>query len=80
VDKYYELLERTHNNKRSKEDYILSSLKPDFTFRDRLTNKFFYVEAKIRASYYKCKIEWCNNSQLKRYLEYNNVLPVLLIS
>jgi len=78
VDSYYELLERTHDYKTNK-DYVKSSLKPDFTFRDKWTKKEFYVEAKFRTSDYNGKIVWCNDSQLKRYLEYNKERPVFLI-
>ena len=78
IDKYYDILERTHNYK-TNQDYVQSSLKPDFKFRDRLTKKDFYVEAKFRTSDYKGKIVWCNDKQLSRYLDYNKERPVFLI-
>lgn len=78
TDSYYDVLERTHNYK-TNQDYVESSLKPDFKFRDRLTKKEFYVEAKFRTGLYNNKIVWCNDKQLARYLEYNKERPVFLI-
>lgn len=78
IKSYYDILERTHDYKTNK-DYVQSSLKPDFTFRDRWTKKEFYVEAKFRTGTYNNKIVWCNDNQLKRYLEYNKEKPVFLI-
>jgi hypothetical protein len=79
IDKYYVLVERTHNYATNHKDYVESSLKPDFTFRDRFTNKEFYVEAKVRATLYDGKIVWCNQGQLDRYNFYNKQKPVFLI-
>lgn len=78
VDNYYDILERTHNYNTNK-DYVQSSLKPDFKFRDKWTKKEFYVEVKFRTALYNNKIVWCNDNQLKRYLEYNKQTPVFLI-
>ena len=79
IDKYYDLLERTHDYNTNRRDYVESSLKPDFTFRDRLTKKVFYVEAKFRTGTYEGKIIWCNDSQLQRYRQYHKEKPVFLI-
>lgn len=78
IDRYYDLLERTHDYKTNK-DYVQSSLKPDFTFRDRWTKKECYVEAKFRTGLSNSKIIWCNETQLKRYQGYNKERPVFLI-
>jgi hypothetical protein len=78
VDEYYDILERTHNYKTNK-DFVESSLKPDFKFRDRWTKKEFYVEAKFRTGVQNNKIIWCNEKQLMRYLHYNKERPVFLI-
>ncbi|MDQ6722780.1 MAG: hypothetical protein M3Z01_00735 [Thermoproteota archaeon] len=75
----YDILERTHNYNSNSKDYVESSLKPDFKFRDRRTKKEFYVEAKFRTSDYKGKIVWCNEKQLFRYREYHKEKPVFLI-
>jgi len=79
IDKYYDLVERTHSYQTNKSDYVESSLKPDFKFRDKRTKKEFYVEAKFRTGEYKGKVQWCNDSQLKRYLEYNKNTATFLI-
>ncbi|HZH96110.1 MAG TPA: hypothetical protein VEY06_09505, partial [Flavisolibacter sp.] len=60
-------------------DYVQSSLKPDFKFRDRLTKKEFYIEAKFRSGSYNNKIVWCNDKQLARYSDYNKENPVFVI-
>ncbi len=78
IQNYYDLLERTHNYNTNK-DYVHSSLQPDFTFRDRWTNKEFYVEAKFRTSLYNHKIVWCTQQQLERYFEYNREKPVFIM-
>jgi hypothetical protein len=65
----YDLVHRTHDYHSNNGDYIESSLKPDFKFRDKKTEKEFYVEAKWRRGVYnrENKIEWCNEKQLRRY-------------
>jgi hypothetical protein len=78
VDNYYDIIERTHDYK-TNQDYVQSSLKPDFKFRDRGSKKEFYVEAKFRTSLFNNKIVWCNDKQLTRYLAYNKEKPVFLI-
>ena len=79
IDRYYTLVDRAHNYKTNKKDYIEASLKPDFLFRDHITNKEFYVEAKVRTTVYDGKIIWCNHKQLYRYNEYHKHKPVFLI-
>jgi hypothetical protein len=55
----YDLVERTHNYKSNSRDYVESSLKPDFKFRDRKTKREFYVEAKfITHSYPSGQVYW----------------------
>lgn len=78
VASYYDILERTHNYKTNK-DYVESSLKPDFKFRDRRTKREFYVEAKFRTGLYNNKICWCNEKQLTRYLSYDMQTPVFVL-
>lgn len=65
----YDLVHRTHDYNSNNGDYVESSLKPDFKFRDKKTRKEFYVEVKWRKGVYnsKNKIEWCNEKQLRRY-------------
>ena len=78
IDNYYDIVERTHNYKTNL-DYVESSLKPDFTFRDRWTKKEFYVEVKFRTGYLNGKIVWCNENQLTRYQRYHKERPVFLM-
>lgn len=76
---HYELLEKTHNYQTNSKNYVEASLKPDFKYRDRVTKKEFYVEAKFRTSDYKNKFVWCNEAQLSRYQAINKQNPVFLI-
>lgn len=77
VDRYYDIMERTHSYK-ANQDYIHSSMKPDFTFWDKWTKKEFYVEVKFRTGLYGNKIVWCNENQLIRYLQYSKQRPMFL--
>lgn len=79
IDRYYDLIERTHDYRSNNRDYVESSLKPDFKFRDKWTKQEFYVEAKFRSGLYNGKIVWCKENQLKRYREYNRHSPVFII-
>ena len=80
IGKYYDLLERTHDYQTNK-DYVKSSLKPDFKFRDRLTKREFYVEVKYRNGILSAdnKLIWCNDKQLARYLEYDKQTSVFIL-
>jgi hypothetical protein len=79
IEKYYDIIERTHNYQSNSKDYVESSLKPDFLFRDRWNKKEFYVEAKFRTGLNNGKIKWCNENQLKRYRQINKDKPVFII-
>jgi hypothetical protein len=79
IDRYFDLLERTHNYRTNSQDYVLSSLKPDFTFRDRLAKREVYVEAKFRTGLYNNKVMWCNEKQLARYQSIGKERPTFLI-
>ena len=74
----YELIHKTHSYTENKNDYIESTLKPDFLFRCIETGKEFYVEAKFRSNFYDDKVEWTYPKQLKRYQEINKKKPVFL--
>ena len=69
----YDLVHKTHDYISNYRDYVESSLKPDFKFRDRKTGEVFFVEAKWRSGRYnrEDKIEWCNQKQLRRYKAIN---------
>ena len=81
IPRYYDLLERTHNYQTNKEDYVKSSLKPDFKFADKWTKSEFFVEVKSRSGWLSAddKLIWCNEKQLLRYKEYNREIPVYVI-
>lgn len=74
----YELVHKTHSYRDNNNDYIESSLHPDFLFRCKETNREFYVEAKYRSGFFKDKVEWSNSNQLKRYKEINSKKPVFV--
>jgi len=74
----YELVHKTHSYQDNKNDYIESTLYPDFLFRCKKTNKEFYVEAKYRSDFYKNKVEWSYPKQLKRYKEINKKKKVFV--
>jgi len=78
-ESHYILVERTHNYNTNKKDFVEASLKPDFKFRDKKTNKEFYVEAKVRSNTLDGKIVWCNQKQLDRYNGYNKQKPAFII-
>ncbi len=79
IDRYYDLLERTHDSHTDGNDFVASALKPDFHFRDGFTGKEFYVAAQFRPGFYNGKIQWCKEHQLVRYQEYNKQRPVFLL-
>jgi hypothetical protein len=79
IERYYSILEKTHNYEMNKKDYILSSLNPDYKFQDKLNNKEFYVECKFRSILYENKFDWCSPEQLRRYQEINRSRPVFLL-
>ena len=79
VDNYYKLVERTHDYSTNRKDFVESTMKPDFTFRDNWTKKEFYLEAKFRSGLYKDKIMWCTDAQMARYKEYAKERPLFVL-
>jgi hypothetical protein len=80
TENYYDLVEKTHNYNSNNKDFVESSIKPDFKFRDRWSKKEFYVEAKFRTGLYQGKITWCRDYQLKRYQEIHKTVPVFILT
>ncbi len=76
---YYELLEKTHDYRENKEDYIASSKKPDFLFKSKASSAEFFIEAKFRSKFQDQVLEWGKFFQLKRYQEIDRVTPVYII-
>ena len=78
--KNYDLVQKTHDYKTNKSDFVESSLNPDYKFRDKKTGKEFWVECKFREGVIeKGKIFWCTKNQLKRYKTIHKNLPVFIV-
>lgn len=77
-DRYVQL-QRTHDYKSNKDDYIENTKEPDFKFRSIKSEKEFYVEVKYRSNFRDGKVEWCKPYQLKRYREINAKTPVYIV-
>lgn len=80
-ENHYELIHRTHDYNSNNNDYVESSLQPDFKFRCKKTGKEFFVEAKYKSNpeYFKDKIHWCEPYQLKRYQKIDKHTKVFII-
>lgn len=79
-ESHYILLDKVPDYLANKARFIESSLKPDFTFRDKKNQRQFFVEAKYRSDLYKGKLEFCKNlDQLRRYKNYDRQHPVFLL-
>jgi len=74
----YVLVMKTHDFHENSKDYVESSLYPDYLFRDKKSNKEFFVEAKYRDKVTDGKIKWCNDSQLKRYKKIGKETHVII--
>ena len=74
----FDLVRRSHDFADNEDDYIESTLMPDFTFRDKANGKEFHVEVKYRSYFYQGAVEWCKSYQLKRYKEIAKEIPVLI--
>lgn len=74
----YDLVMKTHDFYENKKDYVESSLYPDYLFRDKETDKEFFVEVKYREKLYQDKLQWCNSNQFKRYQKYNSETPTII--
>ena len=71
VKEQYKLVYHTPSYAQNKNDFVESSLYPDFLFKDLVTGKEFYVEAKFRSGFFNNKLNCCKDYQLKRYLQIN---------
>jgi hypothetical protein len=74
----YELVMKTHDFHENNKDYVESSLYPDYLFRDKKSNKEFFVEAKYRENLYQGKVNWCKDYQFKRYKRLDRETPVII--
>lgn len=78
VDSKYDLVMKTHDFHVNNQDYVESSLYPDYLFRDKKTNEEFFVEAKYRENLYQGKINWCKEYQFQRYKKLTKHTKVLV--
>ena len=74
----YILLDKTHDYKSNKGDYIQNTKEPDLKLRSIKSKKEFFVEAKYRARYYEDTVEWCKPFQLTRYKAIDKQIPVYI--
>lgn len=75
----YTLVEKTHNYQTNQSDFVESTLKPDFKFRDIRTGYEFYVEAKWRHALMNNYLTWSNENQLNRYRSYAAQAPLYIV-
>ena len=78
---FYDLIHKTADYSNNKKDFQAETLKPDFLFKDKKTNKEFYVECKFRSKKFEdnnALVEICKDYQIKRYLELNKKTPVFI--
>jgi hypothetical protein len=79
---YYDVIHRTNTYEQNKERFAEDTIKPDFKFRCKKTNKEFYVEAKFRTKFNNAKkIEVISLSQLRRFekLQEEEKCPIYMI-
>jgi len=62
----FELVMKTHDFHENNKDYVESSLYPDYLFREKKSNKEFFIEAKYRENTYQGKVQWCKEYQFRR--------------
>jgi len=76
---HFDLVRKTHSYKENEEDYVESSLEPDYMFRAKESGKEFFVEVKYRSHKFNGKIEWGKYYQLKRYKAVDKKTPTFLL-
>lgn len=75
----FTMVERTHTYDTNKDDYVESTLKPDFKFRSLKTGNEFYIEAKWRQSLFNNSIKWSYPKQFERYQSYSKDCTVYIV-
>ena len=74
----YDLIHRSHDVNTNSRRYILSSLWPDFWFRDKKSGIEFRVECKLRNNYRESDlIDLFKPGQLQRYQQFENTFLLL---
>ena len=79
--KYFLIAEKTHSTETNQEEYVESSMNPDFIYRYKPTGELFAVECKYRSSLIDGKLSWSNPKQLKRYQKFQRErnIPVFIV-
>jgi len=79
--KYFSIFEKTHSTETNKEQYVESSMNPDFVYKYNPTGELFAVECKYRSGLYNGSLEWSYSKQLKRYQEFSKLrnIPVFVV-
>ena len=75
--RYDLLLKRNENS--SGNDYLAALKKPRFKFKSRYCEFMFYVDVKYLLHKADPMIEWCEPSELKRYQELDEQIPVYIM-
>lgn len=76
---HFTVVERTHNYDINKDDFVESTLKPDFKFRSLKTGKEFSIEAKWRQSLFNNSLKWSYPKQFERYHSYAKDSPLYIV-
>lgn len=82
TDEDYDLIHRSNSYEQNKNRFAEETLKPDFKFRCKKTNKEFYIEAKYRSKYNSSKkIEIMSLKQFERFkqIQKNEKIPIYLL-
>lgn len=79
--KYFTIAEKTHSTETNQDEYVESSMNPDFVYKYKPTGELFAVECKYRSSLNDGKLSWSNPKQLKRYQKFQRErnIPVFII-
>lgn len=73
----YALVQKTHNYDQNRNDFVESSLNPDFKFRDLRTKKVFWIECKFRSYNATQLFDVISSKQLKRHK--SKIEPVFVL-
>lgn len=79
--RYYSVVEKTHSSETNKEQYVESSMNPDFVYRYNPTEEMFAVECKYRSNLIGDKLKWSYPAQIERYKRFSQDrrMPVFIV-
>jgi len=78
----YDLIHRSNSFEQNRDRFAEETLRPDFKFRCKKTNKEFYIEAKYRSKYNNSKkVEIMSLNQFKRFkqIQEDEKTPIYLV-